>query len=61
MASLGEIEFHGYHTAMEEVTLVNDGNTFQVRDVLFLKKKYGFFFVNCTALECKILEFIVNY
>ena len=27
---MGDIEFHGYHTAMEEVTLLNDGNTFQV-------------------------------
>ena len=32
MASLGEIEFHGYHTAMEEVTLFNDGRNLQVRD-----------------------------
>ena len=32
MASLGEIEFHGYHTAMEEVTLLNDGRHLQVRD-----------------------------
>ena len=34
MAPLGDIEFHGYHTAMEEVTLFNDGRNLQVRDHL---------------------------
>ena len=32
MASLGKIDFHGYHTTMEEVTLFNDGRNLQVRD-----------------------------
>ena len=33
---MGDIEFHGYHTAMEEVTLLNDGNTFQVMMMMMM-------------------------
>ena len=34
---MGDIEFHGYHTAMEEVTLLNDGNTFQVMMMMMIR------------------------
>ena len=54
MASLGKIEFHGYHTAMEEVTLFNDGRNLQVRDHLLIAKDMTIIMI-LTVLSMKVM------
>lgn len=45
LASLGEIKFHGYHTAMEEVTLFNDGRNLQVDGHILIEEDMTLFMI----------------
>ena len=61
MASLGEIEFHGYHTAMEEVTLFNDGRHLQVRDPDHLFIDMALFMMILMVLSINVMVLMEKY
>ena len=60
MASLGKIKFHGYHTAMEEVTLFNDGRHLQVRDHLLIEE-YMTLFMMLVVLSINVMVLMETY